>query len=591
LGRYEFGNRVVLSYTVGDAKILESPTVEFAPDDNTKPIFVRNLQIGKSPHDLTMLIGFEDVVPVVVGDARPRVINKARRQYLQIPAGATPLAFKLMLVANDREGVGATFLRAHQQASAQPEVLESMVQGGPKRWGQSLVTQVEKFDDDGPFAIDVFTLPESNPWQARMRPTGFDFLDGGQAAAVCTWDGDVWRVDGLDRSDGSLTWRRIATGLFQPLGLKVIDGAIYVGCRDQIAILRDLNADGETDFYENFNNDHQVTEHFHEFAMGLQTDTAGSLYYAKAARHGQTALVPQHGTLLRVSRDGLRTDIIASGFRAPNGVCVNEDGTFFVTDQEGHWIPKNRLNWIDKPGKFYGNMWGYTDVIDTSDAAMERPVCWLTNNFDRSPAEPLWVTSPKWGRLQGSLLSLSYGYGQVYVAPHERVGGTMQGAMAALPLPRFPTGLIRGRFHPSDGQLYVCGMYSWAGSQTRPGGFFRIRATGKPMNLPIAVHARKHGLQLRFSDPLDPQTAKRIQGISFRSWALNRTENYGSAHINEREHSITQAELSDDGCVLTLSIKDFGVTPCYELGYNLIAADGEPVSGALNGSIHVLGDE
>ena len=125
-----------------------------------------------------------------------------------------------------------------------------------------------------------------------------------------------------------------------------------------------MNGDGETDFYENFNSDHQVTEHFHEFAMDLQTDAEGNFYYAKAARHGKTALVPQHGTLLRVSKDGGRTEILATGFRAPNGVCLNPDGTFFLTDQEGFWHPKNRINWV-KPGGFYGNMWGYHDVTDS----------------------------------------------------------------------------------------------------------------------------------------------------------------------------------------------------------------------------------
>ena len=44
----------------------------------------------------------------------------------------------------------------------------------------------------------------------------------------------------------------------------------------------DTNGDEEIDFVECFNNDHQVTEHFHEFAMGLQTDEAGNFYYAKS---------------------------------------------------------------------------------------------------------------------------------------------------------------------------------------------------------------------------------------------------------------------------------------------------------------------
>src|SRR5205814_3674448 len=146
-------------------------------------------------------------------------------------------------------------------------------------------------------------------------------------AAICSWDGDVWLVSGIDDPARGLSWQRIACGLFQPLGLKIVGGKIHVGCRDQIVILHDLNGDGETDFYENFNNDHQVTEHFHEFAMGLQVDDDGNFYYAKSARHALPAIVPQHGTLLRISRDGSRTDILANGFRAANGVCLNSDGT------------------------------------------------------------------------------------------------------------------------------------------------------------------------------------------------------------------------------------------------------------------------
>jgi hypothetical protein len=162
--------------------------------------------------------------------------------------------------------------------------------------------------------------------------------------------------------------------------------------------------------------------------MGLQTDAAGNFYYAKAARHARPALVPHHGTLLRVSRDGARTDVVATGFRAANGVCVNPDGTFFLTDQEGHWTPKNRINLV-KEGGFYGNMWGYHGVRDASDAAMRQPVCWITNSFDRSPGELLWVEGKAWRALRGSLLNLSYGTGKVFLVRHEVVGGQAQGGM------------------------------------------------------------------------------------------------------------------------------------------------------------------
>ena len=79
--------------------------------------------------------------------------------------------------------------------------------------------------DDGPFAVDVLTQPESNPWLCQMRLTGLDFLPGRQQAVLCTWDGDVWQVGGIDDRSGILSWRRIASGLFQPLGIKVVDGS------------------------------------------------------------------------------------------------------------------------------------------------------------------------------------------------------------------------------------------------------------------------------------------------------------------------------------------------------------------------------
>jgi hypothetical protein len=364
---------------------------------------------------------------------------------------------------------------------------------------------------------------------------------------------------------------------------------LYVTCRDQICILHDLNGDGEIDYFENFNNDHQVTDHFHEFAMGLQTDDAGNFYYAKSARHALTALVPHHGTLLRVSRDGSRTDIVAKGFRAANGVCLNPDGTFIVTDQEGHWNPKNRINWVTEGG-FYGNMFGYHDVTDSSDSAMQQPLCWITNAFDRSPAELLWADSPGWGPLEGTLLNLSYGYGKVYVVPHERISGQVQGGMCELPIPQFPTGVMRGRFHPQDQQLYVCGMFAWAGSQQQPGGFYRIRYTGKPVHLPIGLRARKTGMELRFSGPLDATVTREVDRYSVKVWSLKRTANYGSQHYDEHFLEVAAARLASDGRTLLLEIPEIAPTWCMEIKYSLLSSDGSPVEGVIHNTIHALGD-
>ena len=204
--------------------------------------------------------------------------------------------------------------------------------------------------------------------------------------------------------------------------------------------------------------------------MGLQEDDDGNFDYAKSARHGRTQLVKHHGTLLKVSADGSKTDIIANGFRAANGVCVNPDGSFFVTDQEGHWTPQNRINWIKPGGGFYGNMWSYGAPEDSSDSAMEQPLCWVTKGFDRSPSELLWVDSKKWGALNGKLLNISYGLGSLAIIPHEFVNGQPQGGLCKIPMPEFQTGTMRGRFNQGD--LYICGLAAWSTSRMQmPGGF------------------------------------------------------------------------------------------------------------------------
>jgi putative heme-binding domain-containing protein len=580
-GLYHYGNQVILSYTVGTAAVLEMPAYELGPGDRV--VFTRTLNVGRSPRDLWMRVAPAGTAVALVGD-RAALEEKDGYTLLHIPAAATPVAVKLLL----SEGDGAV-LRALARTSVPAASLEPFTRGGPPRWPESLKTQAVVGGDSQAFAVDVLTHPAHNPWNCQMRLTGFDFYADGRRAAVCTWDGDVWRVDGLDAPGQGLTWRRIASGLFQPLGLKIVRDRVHVCCRDQIVILHDLNGDGETDFYECFNNDHQVTEHFHEFAMGLQTDAEGNFYYARAARHALKALVPHHGTLLRVSKDGTRTDIVATGFRAPNGVCVNPDGTFFLTDQEGFWVPKNRIDLVERGG-YYGNFWGYHDVTDPSDAAMKQPLCWVTNALDRSPSELLWVTGDGWGPLRGSLLNFSYGYGKVYVVPHEKVGGQVQGGLCELPLPPFPTGVMRGRFHPGDGQLYCCGMFAWAGDRTQPGGFYRVRYTGKPVYLPVGLHAGKQGMTLRFSGALDPRSAGDPKHYAVRTWALKRSAQYGSRHHDERPAKVTGVTVSADGQAVTLAIEGLRPTWGMEIRYDLRAADGSAVRGFLHNTIHRLGD-
>ncbi|MGB2560973.1 MAG: DUF6797 domain-containing protein, partial [Akkermansiaceae bacterium] len=570
-GLYKHGSQTIISYSIGDADILESH--ELASDG----AFVRQLNIGKSSKELTVRLGNAgtNVQVSTASDIKIRELDGFK--VCTIPANETPIKLAFTIGS---------------EMTTQPVDLAPLTRGGPSQWQQVLTAPIKRGNQPGAFQWDHLEVPADNPWHSRLRTSGFDFTPDGKSIIVCCWDGDVWKVDGFnDPESTQTTWKRIASGLFQPLGLKIVKGRIFVTCRDQIVLLNDLNGDGETDFYESFNSDAQVTNHFHEFAMGLQADDEGNLYYARSARHDRPPLVPHHGTLLKVSADGSETEILAHGFRAANGVCRNPDGTFFVTDQEGHWNPMNRINHVTAGNNFYGNMWGYGAPGDSSDAAMEQPLCWVAKGFDRSPAELLWVESTKWGPFDGKLIHLSYGHGRLSLVPHETIDGKKQGGLIRFPLPDLPTGVMRGRFHSAacgDGQLYTCGMAAWSTSQSnKKGGLFRIRYTGKPAHLPTELKASQKGIQLTFSEPLDPASV-RPEALEIRTWAYKRSKNYGSKHLNEKSHPVTATSLSPDGKTLTFQIEELGTCWQMSIKYKLKSKDGRPVHGEIQNTINTL---
>ncbi len=582
-GLYHHDDAVVISYSVGKANVLEKFNLEYHGKDT---VFIRTLDISPSTSILKMRVAPVSSKVSIIGQGGSLSNEDG---YVMLNVEKKKAANVKLYIANTDE-VDFADLATSKVA---PEKLQKYTsETGSPHYPEILKSTITKGVDKGAFAVDLLTPPFDNPWASRMKLSGIDFLKDANNAVTCTTDGDIWLIKGLTDDSGELSWQRIGSGLFQPLGIKVLDDKIYVICRDQLVLLRDFNGDMETDFYESFNHDHQVTDHFHEFAMGLQADEEGNLYYAKSGRHAREALVPQHGTLLKVSKDGSKTNIIATGFRAANGVCINPDGSFLVTDQQGFWNPMNRINWVDTKGKFYGNMWGYDPPKDSTRVAMEEPMVWLDMEFDRSPSELLWVDSEKWGPLNGSLLSFSYGFGKIQLVLNERVKGQMQGGVIDLPGIKFLTGVMRGRFNSDDGQLYACGMSAWGTNQMlRGGGLYRIRYTGKPLTTPIDLKVTTSGITLQFDSKLDPQKTTDINSFIVKTWDLERSSKYGSDRYNEQILPISQVEIQEDGKSVKLFLQDIEPVDVMTVSYELSDENGIPLKGTVQNTILNLRDD
>lgn len=628
LGHYVHGDRVVLHYRVGDTKVLELGASEGGG------LFSRTLNIGRRDTELVVQVAHQQggsvwsdgeaagfrkprpnaadrgeqsgpIVAALVGaPAAVQWIDEADDHIrLRVPAGDEPVRFKIVIGQRGRSNAGFLARAAGVQPAGD---LGALTGGGPPNWTETVTTESRVLGRrGGPFELEAITTPLDNPYRSWMRLGGFDFLDGGRRAVVATWMGDVWVVDGLGGEEiGPVTWKRFATGLYEPLGVNTRGGEIFVTSRDQITRLHDLNGDGEADRYEAFNHDAQASAHFHEFAVGLEADAEGNFYYAKGAGHDFDARVPQHGTILRVAADGSSTDIVANGFRAPNGLVVNPDGSVIVTDQEGHWIPENRINWVE-PGSFHGYMRAWREPDRDPDDFVQ-PVTWIHHDVDRSPSAPVWVRSERWGELDESLIYLSYGNGKMFSvlfdeafprAPlPEGKGPPRQAAVVELPVAAAPTGLVRGRFNPADDHLYVCGLFAWAGDRTQPGGFYRVRRTDQPLRIPVAYETARDGIVVHFTTQLDADFAVDPGNYSMRIWQYLRRASYGSEDyrvfgegVGRDDLEISSATLSADGRSVFVEIPDILPVQQFHLEMNLRSNDGARMREFVHGTIHEPG--
>jgi len=232
-------------------------------------------------------------------------------------------------------------------------------------------------------------------------------------------------------------------------------------------------------------------------------------------------------------------------------------------------------------------MWSYGAPADTADSAMAPPLLWVDKAIDRSPAELLWINSDTWGPLNGALLNLSYGQGRIEIVVADGTGDTAQGALCRLPIPDFPTGIMRGRVHPTNGQLYLAGLSAWATSQTeQEGGFYRLRPTGQPAALPTAWHILPGGIELTFSEPLTAATAADAARYVVKVWELKRSGNYGSPRINEHALAVTRAAVLADPRRIRLTIPTLAPATLIELTCRVQDATGAEVSRVITGTIH-----
>ncbi len=617
-GLYVSGNHVVFAYTVGEAKLLESPNLETAGDiavisrtfNVLAPGAASSLLVADAPEGTTPVIeGGNAVISSDVAEADARTVIgvlgapagaklavNGTRVTLQLPAFTAGQKFKVVAVRGASADV-AKLADAIKTATA-PADLQPLTKGGETRWKETVKAQGSLGEEDGafPYVVDNLAVPLDNPYKSRLRIAGLDFFKDGRIA-FSTWSGDVWIGKGIDAKLENIEWRRYATGLFHALGLKIVDNQVYALGRDQITRLHDLNSDGEADFYENFNNDVQVTPGFHEFTFGLETDPEGNFYFAKGGPvnpggRGWGPLSDHNGGMFKISKDGTKFEVFATGLRAPNGIGMGPNGELSTGDNQGTWVPTEYIH-IIKQG----------ECVSVPDLSHQIPVpasfpphlCWIPYEWCNSNGGQVWVTSDQWGPLKGSMLYLSYGKSSLMAVLQEKVGDVRQGGVVKFPL-KFESGLARGRFSPIDGQFYVAGLKGWQTNAAKDGAIHRVRYTGKPVTMQNALHVTDKGITIGFTGELDTASAGDAANYAIQQYNYKWTSAYGSdkykvsdpAAKGKEPVEIKSVTVAADKKSVFLEVPGLQPVMQMEIKMNIKAADGSDVPGDIANTINVV---
>ncbi|MGP2438823.1 family 16 glycoside hydrolase [Streptomyces sp. JW3] len=406
------------------------------------------------------------------------------------------------------------------------------------------------------------TLTDLRPEGFEPQVSGMDWLPDGRLA-ISTWGGtdnlagEVYLLDHVTGATSAeqVTVKKVASGLREPMGIKYVDGSLYVSQKHELTRLVDEDGDEVTDDYRTVAT-WPYGGNFHEFAFGLlYRDGYFYVNLSVAINLGGATTVPQpapnRGATYKVSKKTGKISSVAGGLRTPNGIGWGPGGDLFATDNQGGWLPASKLVQI-KQDRFFNH---YTEPAGPFDAnPVTEPVLWFPQNeIGNSPSTPLYL---KQGQYAGQMLIGDVTYGGLQRAYLEQVKGQYQGAVF-----RYTQGLEAGVNRITlgpDGAIYAGGLGAdgnWGQEGKLKFGLQKLTPNGGNTFDVKTMRAVPGGFDLTYTQPLSAQTAAELTArYEAEQWRYTPTADYGGPKIAEERLAVRSATLSADGRTVRLRL-------------------------------------
>ncbi|UQU62349.1 DUF1080 domain-containing protein [Couchioplanes caeruleus] len=407
-----------------------------------------------------------------------------------------------------------------------------------------------------------YTLTDLRPGGFQPQVSAMDWTKDGRLV-IATWGGsettagEVYILDHVtgQTDPGKVTYKKVASGLKEPMGLAVVDGSIYVSQKHELTELVDTDGDEVADSKRTVAT-WPYGGNFHEFAFGLLYK-GGNFYLnlSVAIDYGGATTNPQpaanRGTSIVVNRRTGKVTYVAGGLRTPNGLGWGPGGGLFVADNQGGWLPASKLVEI-KQDRFFNH---YTNPAGPFDAnPVTQPVLWLPQNeIANSPSTPVLLQQ---GPFAGQMLVGDVTYGGLQRAFLEKVHGEYQGAVFRH-TQGLEVGVNRTTIGP-DGSIYIGGLGAggnWGQEGKLTYGLQKLTPNGVTAFDMKSMSATRGGFTVEYTKPLSDETVANLaKAYQLEQWRYAPTEQYGGPKVEEQKLTVSGIRLSADRRRVTLTV-------------------------------------